>query len=837
MPSFAIALLAQLAVAAGASPRPTAPVLAFPEPGLDDGAAYQGYQTRIFRDAAGNTVQVYLDGREGRVVHLLADAENASVALSARTADGRPAPLRWNGPDATVAQRGRTRTLAYALVADAPEIRLGQFLLGSMRVERDFQYEKRHQGALDAAPYAVPEAERLVAALARLAPAERPRHLALLGAGDLAALRARLRPAVTAFAGKAIWVARVRQPSLDGRDTLTLELTADPARVTLVRQGAALALRARTGGSVPFTLRVATTGEALTPLARAEIFTPAFLAFLDSARQAGEAPGADEAARLRARRMERQARGVELLVSREKLMAGLPTYATYFGRDMLMTALMMREVWRPEMMEFALAAALRKLSPTSGEVSHEEALGGQATREAAAEYVPLVDSALAAGARGDRGAADALLARARGVLADQRRARENYHMVDDEFQLPVLAARWLTDARVSDERRHAFLLDSSDGGGPRLARLLGELALVARLAAPYAADATAANLVGFARRTDVPGDTARWSSRSWRDSGAGYANGRYAMDVNALWVPHALDAIAQILAAVRTVGMDADALARRLPSLASELTPEAPLGRWMRDPTALAAAARTWHAADRHFVVRLAPAEAQARITARLAALPEEERSYWTGRLAASGGVRDSLAFLDLALDAAGRPIGVANTDPATRLFLGEGAGAAVASATAPNDSAVRAGVLRDVRLFTTPYPAGLLVEGVGPVVANDAYAPPAVWPEFARDPYHGPRVVWGREVNLFLLGVANRIRAAGDAPGDPTRAAYVRELRAAAERVAAEVEASGFHSELWSYTFVGGRPVASRYGSAGDVQLWSTTDLAVAYALAQLGR
>ena len=50
-----ITLFAQLAAV---SPRPTPPVLAFPEAGLDDPAAYRGYQTRFFRDAAGNTLQV-----------------------------------------------------------------------------------------------------------------------------------------------------------------------------------------------------------------------------------------------------------------------------------------------------------------------------------------------------------------------------------------------------------------------------------------------------------------------------------------------------------------------------------------------------------------------------------------------------------------------------------------------------------------------------------------------------------------------------------------------------------------------------------------------------------
>ena len=74
----ALLLLAQLQL----PPRSVAPVLAFPEAGLDDSATYQGYQTRIYRDAAGNTFQIYLDGRQGRVVHLLADAENASAGSS-----------------------------------------------------------------------------------------------------------------------------------------------------------------------------------------------------------------------------------------------------------------------------------------------------------------------------------------------------------------------------------------------------------------------------------------------------------------------------------------------------------------------------------------------------------------------------------------------------------------------------------------------------------------------------------------------------------------------------------------------------------------------------------
>jgi hypothetical protein len=219
-------------------------------------------------------------------------------------------------------------------------------------------------------------------------------------------------------------------------------------------------------------------------------------------------------------------------------------------------------------------------------------------------------------------------------------------------------------------------------------------------------------------------------------------------------------------------------------------------------------------------------------VAARLAALPEAERALWTARLEAGGPAPDSLSFLDVALDAAGRPLGVANTDPSTALFLGASEGGPVP----PADAAVGtpAAVRRDLALFAREYPAGLLVPGVGPAVANDAWATPAVWQWFARDPYHGPKVVWGREVNLFLLGVADRVAAAGDGPG---RAAYAAELRRAFERVGDAAEAAGFKSELWSYEVRGGGAAAVRYGSGNDVQLWTTTDLAVQFARSRLRR
>lgn len=797
---IAAAFLLQLATG---SPQP--PVLAFPEPGLDDSAAYQGYKTRFYRDAAGNTVQIYIEGASGRVVHLWADADDESLGFTIRNASGGPAPVEWNG-NARISASGRWRSVSHTLVSSAPHATLGWFQLGSMRIERDLQYSGQHRSPFAGAPYKVAEFERMLAALEQLQPTERRRHLAVLNAADVPTLRARLRPKVSLSRGAQTWVVRVLQPSLDGKDTLALSISGDRATADVELDGDSLTLTSRNGAPLSLAVQIATTGRALGRLSRQEIFNKPFLDFL-----AGVDPTS-----ARGRWLEREVRGVELLSSREKLMAGLPAYATYFGRDMLVSALMMRPIWRGEMFEFAIASVLRKLSPR-GDVSHEEALGGQADREAASEYASLIAASLQASSKSDSASARVELTRARSVLRDHRRVRENYHMIDDEFQFPVLVAEWLRDSSLSVAHKRAFLVDSSDGraagGGTRLDRLLRELSLVADMTAAYAASPMAENLVSFA-----PRDSGRWSSASWRDSGAGYAGGRFAMDVNAIWAPRALDAIGEILRSVTSLGFSLDSLSRRLP----ELGPNKALGRYVRDPSTLHRASDAWWGASRHFVVTLSSQEVRSRVQARLAAFPDAERSYWEALLTRTNAAADTLEFLALSLDAQGRTIGVANSDPATRLFLGDRRASSAESA--------KADALRDVRLFVRPYPVGLFIEGVGPVVASDAYAAPTVWAEFERDRYHGPRVVWGREVNLFLLGVANHVAGATKGKG-----AYVDELRAAAQRVRGAVDASGFHSELWSYAIEGGQVRPVRYGTGSDVQLWSTTDLAVQYAWQRL--
>src|SRR6266853_912776 len=773
MTLFAFLVAAQTVAQADTVP----PYLAFPQPGLDDPAAYEGYQTRVYQDAAKNALQVYWKGSTGRIVNLWADAANESMGFTVRDSSGKPAELAWGSSGAVVARSAHTRSVSYALELPSA-VRVGLFLLGSMRVERDLQYAARDTLPLDAAAFPQAELSQLIDHVAKLKPAEQARHLSLLGVKNVEGLRARLLahdvltpppPLRIAERGRpdTTWAVRVEQVSFDGRNHLWLALEGDTRETVPALSGSTVTIRRPAGGPVRLTVRVTTDAPALTPLGRAEIFNDEFNRFLAQVR-------ADTAHPLRFRRLEREVRGVELLSYREKLMAGLPNFATYFGRDMLMTAILMQPVWAPDMSEHVVASALGKLSP-AGDVSHEEALGGQAIRENAAEYNRLVSAGQ--------------LAPARALLGRLAATRENYIMVDDDFQLPVVAARYLADPRVPADRKRDFLRT-----GRHLARLVSNLAFVVRKAAPYARQPVATNLVSFPRAPE-----GHWLSASWRDSRAGYGGGRFAMDVNAIWVPHALEAVGTILDALKQLGL-------------TPVIREQPLATFARDRAALQRAVTTWKGAERHFRVALPRKAMTDRVAARLGWLPPAEGEYWNSVAQRTGGPADTLRFLALSLDAAGRPIPIVNTDPAMLLLV---------------DSLGPDRTLELIGPIMQPYPWGLFVDGLGPVVANDAYATRDVWEAFRRDRYHSPTVVGGRDVNALLAGLARQL------PAGDVGAQHAAPLRDAVHRVTDAVDRSGLrHAELWSYTIENGRLVPSRYGTSSDVQLWSLTDLAVQYLL-----
>ncbi|MFQ5865878.1 MAG: hypothetical protein ACE5IW_11685 [bacterium] len=782
------------------------PVLEFPQVGLDDTSTYRGYTTRFFRDTDGNTLQIYIKQNSGRVVNVWADAANESIAFTARDSIGQPAFLTWGSAEADVTSEGKTRYVRYSLMSRTPSLTLGHFVLNSMRLERDFQYFQRHTLPFDSEPFVVTELTELIENMARLPANVRQRHLGLLKAATLEDLRSRLVPQIER---KSEWLALVEHSTFDGKNRLSLELSVDRNQAALEVSEEKISIRSLQGQPIRLTVKIGTDSPSLTPLRREDIFNRDFFKFYERAKSP---------------RLARQVKSMELMSSQEKLLAGLPNYATYFGRDMMMSALMLEPVLKPAMLEHVIASVLKKLNST-GEVSHEEGLGGQAIRENAAKYNNLIADYIQQKNQGDDTAANKILKDAEKLLANLQAVTENYHMLDDDFQLPVLTARYLTSSDIPNARKREFLQSaiSPDDQTSRLTLVLRNLLYVSKVSRSYVENPVTENLISFRKL-----EGQRWHAGSWRDSGVGYANGRYAMDINAIWVPKALESVERIFEILRELDISMDDLIKSAPEIK-----DTKLIEYAQKPDILQQAIKTWRKAVRHFEVYLSPQEVQQRVRVKLEWLPEEERVYWENVIAKSAADKERIEFLALSLAEKGQPIPVANTDVATWLFLENVTGEVLKGEIKPTE------VIKRLNIFVVPYPVGLFLDGVGPVVANDAYASSDVWENFKRDLYHSPRVIWGREVNLLFLGLAKQILAAYDSDGrikDVNLDSYVRELRAILDKTLTAVTASRLkHNELWSYRIEDERLLPARYTTSTDIQLWNLTDLAVQYMLERL--
>lgn len=778
------------------------PVLEFPEAGMDDPAKYQSYGTRFFKDSSGNSFQIYIDQKTGRVVNLWADAANESLSFTVRAADGQPVNIQWGSKTAVVSENKNVRSVQYTLTIGSPYIQIGHTVLSSMRKERDFQYFQKHLKPFDAEPFHEDELKKLMTNLEQLPESVQKEHLQILKAKDVGELQSRLDPQRMLHPLNGGWIASLNQISFDAKNHLGLELSVGNQQTADLTKNM-IAFRSTDNTSpVQLTIKVSTDSGALTPLDHRKIFNPEFMKFYDAQKTAKDPT--------RFKWLDREVRGMELLSSEEKLMAGLPNFATYFGRDTMMSSLMMEPIWQGTMLEHAIGSVLNKLAP-DGEASHEEALGGQAIKENGDKYNKLIDEYL-------QNQNSAVLNQATATLKNLQRTNENYRMVDDDFQLPVLVGRYIKRTDLSNEQKRNFLLSNSRQDVPFITLIVRNLIYVVKKADPYAENPIGTNLISF------PYDNGRYLSSSWRDSEVGYAHGRFAMDVNTIWVPKALESINDIFSEFSKIGFASADLESRVPEFRGTK-----LQSYLADSAKLQNAIQTWKNSMQHFKVHLDEEQIRKGVKAKLEWLPEVERDYWAGVLANTTTDKKDLDFLALSLDESGQPIPIVNTDPATLIFIEDFTDQILQGKKTPAD------VSAITYTFGAPYPVSLFVEGLGPLCTNDTFASPEVWEMFKKDLYHSPRVVWGREVNLIMLGLLKQIDAAydGDKLKDEKLSPYVTDLRKALKKTMDAVEASGLkHNELWTYKIDEKGFLPIRYGTSSDVQLWNLTDLSVQYLL-----
>ena len=430
---------------------------------------------------------------------------------------------------------------------------------------------------------------------------------------------------------------------------------------------------------------------------------------------------------------------------REKLLAGSWRFDTYFGRDTLMSVRLLLPVIRPEAAEAGLGAVLERLSPL-GEVAHEEDIG---------EFAVLDN--LKAG---------------RGRVATPV---YDYKMIDADYMLaPVLSA--YVEA-FGEARLEAFLARRSADGARYGDLLIRNLRHVLETTRSFAAAPSAGRLLHL--KPNVP-------VGQWRDSESGLAGGRIPYDVNAVFAPAALSAIAGLEhgGALRPYAQGAELQdAGRLAELWRIKAP--PLFRTHISGEAARAAVRRF------------AAESGVDPALALASLPA-----------------DGLSFEALSLDAEGQPIPVLNSDVGFELLFGQ-----------PNANELSRLVANVMR----PFPAGLMT-GVGAVVADAAFAGEPVRRQFSKAAYHGA-VVWAWQEAVLIAGLDRQLaRADLSAP-------LHEQLSQAREQIWSAVDAVGETrtSELWSWTYGSGRYQVQAFGAeAADAdesnaaQLWSTVFLAL---------
>ncbi|HET9863162.1 MAG TPA: hypothetical protein VFP37_06945 [Steroidobacteraceae bacterium] len=291
---------------------------------------------------------------------------------------------------------------------------------------------------------------------------------------------------------------------------------------------------------------------------------------------------------------------------REKFLAGSWRFDTYFGRDTLMSALLLAPVLEPDAVESSISSVLDRLAP-DGEVAHEEDIG---------EFA---------------------------VLRNAREGRDHvstpiydYGMVDDDFMLAPLAAQWLLDDARGRARAREFLAGRDARGERRGAALARNLGWIVERSAAFAERPVVTHLVGL--------KTGRMTG-NWRDSEQGLGRGRYAYDVNAALVPAALEAASRLFESGLLANYLDDPARQRLARARFQAQ------AWSRQAPGL-------------FAVEVDAAKARTAIAGYA-----REIGVDAGRALQALG-DEPLRFHALSLDEQGRPVAILNSDEGFRLLL-----------------------------------------------------------------------------------------------------------------------------------------------------------------------
>ncbi|KAL9609161.1 MAG: hypothetical protein Q9167_006056 [Letrouitia subvulpina] len=218
-------------------------------------------------------------------------------------------------------------------------------------------------------------------------------------------------------------------------------------------------------------------------------------------------------------------RSLSFLCTSEKILARAWRFLTYFGRDSMITFLLLNRILSEGehgAIETVLSAVLERVNHIDGSVCHEENIGDYPAAQAALHGE--VDSE---------------------PQYDYKMTKSDSPQVDTDFFLPIAMKQYFVDTLVGRERLVPFLrtrtaLVSSNAGKTYGQLLKCTCKKILDLSEPFSeagGQTTYKNLIALKDGQPVG---------QWRDSNDGLGGGRYPYDVNTALMPAALRAIAEL---------------------------------------------------------------------------------------------------------------------------------------------------------------------------------------------------------------------------------------------------------------------------------------------------
>ncbi|KAG4271553.1 hypothetical protein FPRO04_10844 [Fusarium proliferatum] len=489
-----------------------------------------------------------------------------------------------------------------------------------------------------------------------------------------------------------------------------------------------------------------------------------------------------------AKKEQSEVRSLSFFSYTNKLLAGGWRFLTYFGRDTMISALLLEPVLsagNSSALEAVIGAVLERINRTDGSVCHEETIGDYAT----------------------------LLNLQNGIHSTA--PGFTYPMIDTDYFLPILMDRYFS----STPRRVKALMSTKAGDVDVENRNLtwGNLSYlnaqkIMNITEEFEKEQSLKNLIQL-KKGELVGQ--------WRDSTYGLANGRIPFDVNCALVPAALYAISNLS---KVEGVYPNNSVTR--SWGSSAAKRAKI--WEDNTLPL-------------FQYNLTVETATSNLKDYV-----KENTFYNGsthadsvaNYSSSEKVVDYALAINTTKDE--EKIRITHTDTAFRLFL----------LNSTNDAQLTTFLNATANAILRPFPAGLSTP-LGIVVANPALAGNEVFTaNFTNAAYHGT-VVWSWQLALMAKGLERQLArcSSSQSKDDDNFPAFCSDtevytaLKSAYNRLWDIIEDNSerLQSEVWSWSYSSKSgykfaplgtlppPPGLSSGTESNVrQLWSLTFLAV---------